>query len=29
MMVEGAGSRERTLANIARLGEQVLPRLRG
>jgi len=29
MMVEGAGSRERTLANITRLGEQVLPRLRG
>jgi alkanesulfonate monooxygenase SsuD/methylene tetrahydromethanopterin reductase-like flavin-dependent oxidoreductase (luciferase family) len=28
MMVEGAGSRERTLANITRLGTQVLPRLR-
>lgn len=28
MMVEGAGSRERTLANITRLGAQVLPRLR-
>jgi alkanesulfonate monooxygenase SsuD/methylene tetrahydromethanopterin reductase-like flavin-dependent oxidoreductase (luciferase family) len=29
MMVEGAGSREHTLANITRLGEQVVPRLRG
>lgn len=28
MMVEGAGGRERTLANITRLGTQVLPRLR-
>jgi alkanesulfonate monooxygenase SsuD/methylene tetrahydromethanopterin reductase-like flavin-dependent oxidoreductase (luciferase family) len=28
LMVEGAGSRERTLANIARLGAEVLPRLR-
>jgi alkanesulfonate monooxygenase SsuD/methylene tetrahydromethanopterin reductase-like flavin-dependent oxidoreductase (luciferase family) len=28
MMVEGAGSREQTLANITRLGAQVLPRLR-
>jgi alkanesulfonate monooxygenase SsuD/methylene tetrahydromethanopterin reductase-like flavin-dependent oxidoreductase (luciferase family) len=29
MMVEGAGSRDRTLSNITRLGEQVVPRLRG
>jgi alkanesulfonate monooxygenase SsuD/methylene tetrahydromethanopterin reductase-like flavin-dependent oxidoreductase (luciferase family) len=28
MMVEGAGNRERTLANITRLGTQVLPLLR-
>jgi alkanesulfonate monooxygenase SsuD/methylene tetrahydromethanopterin reductase-like flavin-dependent oxidoreductase (luciferase family) len=28
MMVEGAGSREQTLANITRLGTQVLPQLR-
>jgi hypothetical protein len=28
MMVEGAGNREHTLANIARLGTQVLPQLR-
>ena len=28
MMVEGAGTRERTLANIARLGAEVLPQLR-
>jgi alkanesulfonate monooxygenase SsuD/methylene tetrahydromethanopterin reductase-like flavin-dependent oxidoreductase (luciferase family) len=28
MMVEGAGSREATLANITRLGTEVLPRLR-
>ncbi|HYS39993.1 MAG TPA: LLM class flavin-dependent oxidoreductase, partial [Pseudonocardiaceae bacterium] len=28
MMVEGAGSRAATLANIARLGAEVLPRLR-
>jgi alkanesulfonate monooxygenase SsuD/methylene tetrahydromethanopterin reductase-like flavin-dependent oxidoreductase (luciferase family) len=28
MMVEGAGGREQTLANITRLGTQVLPRLR-
>jgi alkanesulfonate monooxygenase SsuD/methylene tetrahydromethanopterin reductase-like flavin-dependent oxidoreductase (luciferase family) len=28
MMVEGAGSREHTLANITRLGTEVLPRLR-
>jgi hypothetical protein len=29
MMAEGAGSRDRTLADITRLGEQVLPRPRG
>ena len=29
MMVEGGGSRDRTLANIERLGTQVLPALRG
>ena len=29
MMVEGVGSRAATLANIARLGAEVLPRLRG
>jgi alkanesulfonate monooxygenase SsuD/methylene tetrahydromethanopterin reductase-like flavin-dependent oxidoreductase (luciferase family) len=29
MMVEGAGSRAATLANVARLGAEVLPRLRG
>jgi hypothetical protein len=28
LMVEGGGSRERTLANIARLGAEVLPGLR-
>jgi alkanesulfonate monooxygenase SsuD/methylene tetrahydromethanopterin reductase-like flavin-dependent oxidoreductase (luciferase family) len=28
LMVEGGGSRERTLANIARLGAEVLPQLR-
>ncbi|REE98605.1 LLM class flavin-dependent oxidoreductase [Thermomonospora umbrina] len=28
LMVEAAGSRERTLENIARLGEEVLPRVR-
>lgn len=28
MMVEGGGTRERTLANIARLGSEVLPHLR-
>jgi hypothetical protein len=29
MMVEGVGGRAATLANIARIGAEVLPRLRG
>jgi hypothetical protein len=28
LMVEGAGNQDRTLANIARLGAEVIPRLR-